>query len=82
MTKIENFSTKVPASNLSQPDAYTCQSTCIAMITKEPVYQVRESLERAGDPGSPEVMGDYLKRRVGSCYSFLTMPVSMILRTG
>lgn len=48
-----------------QPDASTCQSACIAkMIGTENVYSIREALLDAGEPGSPQVMGDYLSLRV------------------
>jgi hypothetical protein len=56
---------------VAQPDAYTCQSSCIAKVLgTTDVKGIRAELEAIGTPGSPEVMGQYLKSRVQS-YKFL-----------
>ena len=56
---------------VAQPNAYTCQSSCIAKVLgTTDVEGIRAELEAMGDPGSPEVMGQYLKSRVQS-YKFL-----------
>jgi Putative peptidoglycan binding domain len=57
-----------------QPDAYTCQSACIATVlgktNESDVYEIRDELEQIGVPGDPTVMGQYLRPRVQS-YQFL-----------
>ena len=57
---------------LSQPNGYTCQSTCIcAVIGGEPsIGDVRDALFQIGDPGSPDVMGQYLAAHFGDRYSY------------
>lgn len=69
------FETKVNASNLSQPDAVTCQSTCVAMalgMTKLDIVRVRRDLVSWGAAGSPGNMGRYIRERIGDRYSFET----------
>lgn len=56
---------------LSQPNAYTCQSTCIAMATgRTDVMAIRAELEAIGEPGDPGVMGVLLKKEFGDRYIF------------
>lgn len=56
---------------VAQPNAYTCQSSCIAKVLgTTDVARIRAALEAIGEPGSPDVMGQYLKSRVQS-YKFL-----------
>lgn len=56
---------------VAQPNAYTCQSACVAKVLgTTDVEGVRAALEAIGDPGSPATMGQYLKSRVQS-YKFL-----------
>jgi hypothetical protein len=56
---------------LSQPNAYTCQSTCIAMATgRTDIMQIRAELEAVGEPGDPGVMGVLLKKEFGDRYIF------------
>ena len=48
-----------------QPDANTCQSAAIAMITGGDVWAIREALTVDGSiAGDPTVMGNYLESRV------------------
>ena len=55
----------------SQPNSYTCQSTCIAMATgKNDVMGIRRQLERLGDPGDPATMGHLLSESFGDRYIF------------
>ena len=62
---------KILDSVVSQPDAYTCQSACIAKVLgTADVLGIRAELEALGEPGSPAVMGVYLRRRVRE-YQFL-----------
>ena len=50
---------------VEQPDGSTCQSAAIArVIGSTDVMAVRRSLLQMGEPGSPAVMGEYLKPRV------------------
>jgi Papain-like cysteine protease AvrRpt2 len=56
---------------LSQPNASTCQSTCIAMATgRTDIMQIREDLEFIGDPGNPATMGVLLVQTFGDRYDF------------
>jgi hypothetical protein len=56
---------------LSQPNAYTCQSTAIAMATGQPdIMGIRAKLESTGDPGDPANMGRLLKAHYGDRYAF------------
>jgi hypothetical protein len=56
---------------LSQPNAYTCQSTCIAMAAgRTDIMQIRAELEAIGEPGDPGVMGVLLKKEFGDRYIF------------
>lgn len=56
---------------VQQPDAFTCQSACIAKVLgTQDVYAVRSDLEALGIPGDPRVMGLYLRDRVGQ-YEFI-----------
>jgi hypothetical protein len=67
------FVTKVKglAGLLSQPDASTCQSACIAMaVGDENIYGIRAQLLAKGEPGNPYCMGEVLENRLGGRYSF------------
>jgi hypothetical protein len=56
---------------VAQPNAFTCQSACLAKVLgTNDVDGVRADLEVIGTPGSPEVMGEYVRSRVQS-YQFL-----------
>lgn len=70
---VQSFLTKVKGLTgaQSQPNSYTCQSTCIGMATGDgDVMDIRSQLERKGDPGNPYVMGEILKQRLGGRYIF------------
>jgi hypothetical protein len=65
------FPTKVKASNLPQPNSYTCQSACIAMVCNSPGSEIpiiRSQLEQMGDAGNPGNMGKILGQKLGSRY--------------
>jgi hypothetical protein len=56
---------------LSQPNAYTCQSACIAMATGQTdILGIRFQLESIGEPGDPAVMGQLLRKSFGDRYIF------------
>jgi hypothetical protein len=56
---------------LSQPNAYTCQSACIAMaIGRTDIMTIRAELEAIGEPGDPGVMGVLLRKEFGDRYIF------------
>lgn len=56
---------------IPQPNAYTCQSACIAMTTgRHDVMTIRSQLEAIGDPGSPHTMGNLLNGKFGHRYIF------------
>ena len=62
---------KISDQVIPQPDAYTCQSACIAKVLgTQDVYSIRRDLEQLGVPGDPAVMGNYLRNRVSE-YRFL-----------
>lgn len=69
-----SFITKVKSglNLIPQPDAFTCQSACIAMATKrdDTVMQVRKELLSHGTPGDPHVMGIILERECPGHYHF------------
>ena len=61
--KITEWKTLVKALNLSQPDASTCQSACIAMAVGDRNIQgIRQKLLQIspGAAGSPDAMGDVI----------------------
>jgi len=70
----QDFFSKVKNTlDLSQPNAYTCQSTAIAMaLNQTDIMEVRHELEAIGDPGSPTTMGKYLSAHLSppSRYQF------------
>jgi hypothetical protein len=56
------WATLVKALNLSQPDASTCQSTCLAMATgNRDIRGIRRRLLSMGDPGDPGTMARYVR---------------------
>lgn len=66
----QEFSSKIPSRNLSQPNAWTCQATCVAMVSGDDPLKVRQRLEALGNPGDPYVMGQVLQEKFGSRYIF------------
>ena len=57
----------------SQPNEFTCQSTCVAMaLGLTDIMAVRHQLEAIGDPGNPATMGKYLSAHLSppSTYQF------------
>lgn len=60
---IEEYKTILKVSNFSQPDAYTCQSTCIAMAVNDAdIYGIRRKLEATGlAAGDPAAMARVIK---------------------
>lgn len=56
------WATLVRALNLSQPDAVSCQATCLAMATgNRDIKEVRRRLEALGNPGDPATMARYVR---------------------
>jgi hypothetical protein len=56
---------------LSQPNASTCQSACVAMATgRTDIMAIRAELEAIGEPGDPGVMGVLLRKEFGDRYVF------------
>lgn len=65
------YTTDLEVRNLSQPDAVTCQSACIAMVCPElTIREVRTDLLTNGAAGDPYNMGRILKREHGVSYEF------------
>ena len=54
----------------AQPDGYTRQSACIAMIVQKSIHGIWEDLSAIGDPGDPSVMAQYLREKFGKRYTF------------
>lgn len=68
---VSEWATAVQALNLSQPDAYTCQSTCLAMATRNrDILGIRRQLQAMGDPGDPGVMARYARSVPGVKYEY------------
>ena len=67
-----------------QPDEYTCQSACIAMMVgSTDVMGIRRSLLEActadSQPGSPYIMGNYLDKRVKEyCFHSAASVIDMV----
>jgi hypothetical protein len=67
-----SFLTKVKSTRLSQPDAVTCQSACLAMAfgyEAESIPRIRQQLLQGGDPGDPSNMADVARSIIGPRYS-------------
>ena len=65
------FNNEVTTLKLSQPDASTCQSACVAMaIGTTDIYAVRSALTSRGVAGDPSVMSWYLNRELGERHIF------------
>lgn len=61
---------RINALDLSQPDASTCQATCIAMALKEKnILKIRNELTQIGIAGDPAVMGKVIKKYTSN-YSY------------
>ncbi|MGL6349066.1 MAG: lysozyme, partial [Aeromonas sp.] len=61
----------VRLTNLEQPDESTCQSATIAMLLGEDaaeIPEIRQALLKLGSAGSPQVMAQYLRSKLGSRY--------------
>ena len=57
-----NYYTKLKVLDLSQPNAYSGQSTCIAMAVNDPnIQEIHQRLEAKGDPGDPQVMAEVIR---------------------
>jgi hypothetical protein len=57
------YKTTLKALNLSQPNAYTCQSACIGMAVGDgDVQSIRRKLQAVGTPGDPAVMGTVIRQ--------------------
>jgi hypothetical protein len=68
-TKI--YKTKVKANNVSQPDASTCQSSCVGMATgNSDVMGIRRRLLSLGNPGDPNIMAIMLREALGDRYVY------------
>lgn len=70
--RTEEWKTSVHALNLSQPDAQTCQSACIAMaVGDKNVLGIRRKLDKLpGAAGSTTNMGTVIKSYVGKRYVY------------
>jgi len=72
LTTVREYLKAIADGPLTQPNGYTCQSTCIAAAIggDVPIMTIRDALSQIGDPGSPDVMGQYLTKVFGDRYSF------------
>lgn len=69
---MQNVLTRVGIRRSPQPDAVTCQATCLANVANLPgeqIPQVRNELLSIGDPGNPNTMALWANKRLGSQYS-------------
>jgi hypothetical protein len=71
----QEFKTKVKGifkGAAAQPDAYTCQSTCIheALGREISIVEIRSILCSGGEAGDPYNMGRFLKQQIGDRYEF------------
>lgn len=58
----QEWLTKIKALNLSQPDAQTCQATCIAMAVRDAnIGGIRRRLTALGSAGDPAVMRQVIR---------------------
>ena len=70
-TEISEWKAKVRALKLSQPDALTCQATCIAMAAGDPdIRDVRQRLLKIGTAGDPAVMGQVIRQYSNLTYEY------------
>lgn len=63
-TLIDSITSRLKVSKISQPDASTCQATCICMalgLTANDVPMVRQRLLRYGTAGDPGVMAKVIR---------------------
>jgi hypothetical protein len=65
--------TRVKSTKLSQPDAYTCQSACVAMVLNKPASEIpkirSQLVGMPGGAGSPDNMAHLLSLGLGDRYS-------------
>jgi hypothetical protein len=83
VSKSNGLVSKIVPSKLSyvvQPDARTCQSASIAMITGGNVWSIRGALEQLGDPGNPGNMLTYLQGRTKEAQLDLTASIQDLRR--
>ncbi|NER32695.1 MAG: hypothetical protein F6J93_01210 [Oscillatoria sp. SIO1A7] len=61
LNAIKDYYTKLKVLDLSQPNAYACQSICIAMAVDEKnIENIRQRLKAKGDPSFPHVMAEVI----------------------
>ena len=62
LNAIHDYYTKLKVLDLSQPNSYTCQSTCIAMaVNDKNIENIRQRLEAKGNPGDPHIMAEVIR---------------------
>lgn len=78
LTTVPEYLESIADGPISQPDANTCQATCIAAVMGMDVSiaQVRADLLAIGEAGNPAVMAEYLTAHFGDRYS-LNMTASI-----
>ena len=71
LTTVSEYLESIADGPLSQPDARTCQATCIAAVMglDVSIAQVRADLLQIGEAGNPAVMAEYLTAHFGDRYS-------------
>ena len=71
LTTVPEYLKAIKNGPISQPDGVTCQSTCIAAVIggDTSIGHIREALFQLGNPGSPEIMAQYLAAHFGDRYS-------------
>lgn len=78
LTTVKEYLESIEDGPISQPDAITCQATCIAAVMglDVTIAQVRADLLAIGEAGNPAVMAEYLAAHFGDRYS-LNMTASI-----
>ena len=71
LTTVREYLESIADGPISQPNAITCQATCIAAVMGMDVSiaQVRADLLQIGEAGNPNVMAEYLAAHFGNRYS-------------
>ncbi|MGL5062266.1 MAG: hypothetical protein ACRC62_20005, partial [Microcoleus sp.] len=71
VTTVKEYLQAIKNGPICQPDALTCQSTCIFAVTggTTSIGHIREDLLQLGTAGDPAVMAQYLRDHFGDRYA-------------
>ena len=73
LTKVSEYLQTIANGPISQPDANTCQATCIHAVMggKDTIKSIRSDLDEIGIAGDPAVMVIYLSAHFGDRYELI-----------